>query len=212
MWFQAGADLVVVVHLLFIGFVVGGVFLAWRWPRIVWAHVPAVVYGALVEFAGFTCPLTLLENDLRRRAGEAGYRGGFIDHYLAKVIYPPGLTRGMQIGLGLLVLLVAIIGYRGFARRHSAFAWPRRPTYLPGACGAPPAQGQALTVPDEADWHRPGLEGDRLVNKYRQAGCGAGGEAELISDTSAGDDVHAQQREARLQGPRAFVARRPRLV
>lgn len=118
MWFQAGADLVVVVHLLFIGFVVGGVFLAWRWPRIVWAHVPAVVYGALVEFAGFTCPLTLLENDLRRRAGEAGYRGGFIDHYLAKVIYPPGLTRGMQIGLGLLVLLVAIIGYGGYARRH----------------------------------------------------------------------------------------------
>ena len=82
------------------------------------AYIRAVVCGALVEFAGFTCPLTLLENDLRRRAGEAGYRGGFIDHYLARVIYPPGLTRGMQIGLGLLVLLVAIIGYLGFARRH----------------------------------------------------------------------------------------------
>lgn len=92
-----------------------------------WAHVPAVVYGALVEFAGFTCPLTLLENDLRRRAGEAGYRGGFIAHYLIKVIYPPGLTRGMQIGLGLLVLLVAIIGYRGFLHRHlPGRAWPWR--------------------------------------------------------------------------------------
>src|SRR5580658_453086 len=56
MWYQAGVDLVVVVHLLFIGFVVGGVFLAWRWPRVIWAHVPAVIYGALVEFAGFTCP------------------------------------------------------------------------------------------------------------------------------------------------------------
>ena len=118
MWYKAGADLVVIIHLLFIGFVVGGVFLAWRWPRIVWAHIPAVIYGALVEFAGFTCPLTLLENDLRRHAGQAGYRGGFIAHYLVKVIYPPGLTRGMQIGLGLLVLLVAIIGYRGLLRRH----------------------------------------------------------------------------------------------
>jgi len=118
MWYRAGADFVVVVHLLFICFVVGGVFLAWRWPRVVWVHIPAVVYGALVEFAGFTCPLTLLENGLRRRAGQAGYQGGFISHYLVKVIYPPGLTRGMQVGLGLLVLLVAVIGYRGFLRRH----------------------------------------------------------------------------------------------
>jgi Protein of Unknown function (DUF2784) len=121
-WYRAGADLVVVVHLLFIAFVVGGVFLAWRWPRIIWLHIPAVAYGALVEFAGFTCPLTLLENYLRHRAGEAGYHGGFIAHYLVKVIYPPGLTRGMQIGLGVLVMLVAVIGYRGFLRRHP----PRR--------------------------------------------------------------------------------------
>jgi hypothetical protein len=117
-WYRAGVDLVVVVHLLFIGFVVAGVFLAWRWPRIVWAHIPAVAYGALVEFVGFTCPLTLLENYLRRRSGEAGYRGGFIAHYLVKVIYPPGLTRGMQVGLGFVVVLVAVIGYRGFLRRH----------------------------------------------------------------------------------------------
>jgi len=89
---------VVVVHLLFIGFVVGGVFLAWRWPRIVWAHIPAVIYGALVEFASVTCPLTVLENDLRRHAGEGGYRGGFIAHYLVKVVYPPGLTRGCRSG------------------------------------------------------------------------------------------------------------------
>jgi Protein of Unknown function (DUF2784) len=64
-------------------------------PDHLGAH-PAVVYSAPVEFAGFTCPLTLLENDLRRHAGEAGYRGGFIDHYLVAVIYPPGLTRGMR--------------------------------------------------------------------------------------------------------------------
>ena len=78
--------------------------------------------GALVECASFTCPLTLLENHLRQRAGEAGYRGGFISHYLVKVIYPPGLTHGMQIGLGVLLLLVAIIGYWGFLRRHVASA------------------------------------------------------------------------------------------
>ena len=134
MWYRVGADLVVVIHLLFICFVVGGAFLTWRWPRVVWAHVPAVIYGALVEFAGFTCPLTIVENDLRRRAGEAGYSGGFIDHYLIKVIYPPGLTHGMQIGLGVLVLLLAIIGYWGFVHRHQwIHAWRH-----PGSVGARP--------------------------------------------------------------------------
>jgi Protein of Unknown function (DUF2784) len=103
LWYRAGADLVVVVHLVFIGFIVGGAFLTWRWPLIIWAHIPALIYGALVEFAGFTCPLTSLENDLRQRAGEAGYRDGFIAHYLVKVIYPPGLTHAMQIGLGVLL-------------------------------------------------------------------------------------------------------------
>jgi Protein of Unknown function (DUF2784) len=130
MWYHIAADLVMVVHLLFIGFVVGGVFLAWRWPRIVWAHLPAVVYGALVEFVGFTCPLTLLENDLRRRAGDAGYRGGFIAHYLVRVIYPAGLTRGTQVGLGAGVLLIAVAGYWGLLRRHApgrAFGSGRRP-------------------------------------------------------------------------------------
>jgi hypothetical protein len=86
-----------------------------------------VIYGALVEFAGFTCPLTLLENDLRQRAGDAGYRDGFIAHYLVRVIYPPGLTHGMQFGLGVLLLLVAIIGYWGFLRRRGrgvAEPWP----------------------------------------------------------------------------------------
>jgi hypothetical protein len=117
MWYRAGADLVVIIHLLFIGFVAGGVFLTWRWPWIAWAHIPAVIYGALVEFASFTCPLTVLENDLRLSAGEAGYSGGFIDHYLIQVIYPRGLTQGMQIGLGVLVLLVALVGYWRLVRR-----------------------------------------------------------------------------------------------
>jgi hypothetical protein len=99
MWYRAAADLVMVVHLLFISFVVGGAFLAWRWPRIIWAHIPAAVYHALVEFAGFTCPLTLLENYLRRRAGQAGYRGGFIAHYLVPVMLAmPGEHGGQGQG------------------------------------------------------------------------------------------------------------------
>ena len=111
MWYRVAADAVLVVHLLFIGFVVGGVFLAWRWPRVIWMQLPAMVYGALIEFVGFTCPLTPLQNYLQRRAGEAGYSGGFISHYLIQWIYPAGLTRGIQIGLGLFVLLIAVIGY-----------------------------------------------------------------------------------------------------
>jgi hypothetical protein len=118
MWYRVAADVVLIVHLLFIGFVVGGVFLAWRWPRVIWVQLPAMVYGALIEFVGFTCPLTPLQNYLMRRAGEAGYSGGFISHYLIQWIYPAGLTRGIQIGLGLFVLLIAAIGYGGYLRRH----------------------------------------------------------------------------------------------
>lgn len=84
MWYRIAADLVLVVHLLFIVFVIAGAFLAWRWPRLIWAAVPAMVYGALVEFAGFTCPLTTLQNYLLRHGGQRGYRGGFISHYLVQ--------------------------------------------------------------------------------------------------------------------------------
>jgi len=158
MWYRAGADVVVVIHLLFIGFVVGGVFLAWRWPPIVWAHIPAVAYGALVELAGFICPLTLLENDLRQRAGQPGYRGGFIAHYLVKVIYPPGLTRGMQTGLGVVVLLVAIVGYRGFLRRHPAGrAWRE---HWPGGR---PAGARCAAANPAAHWTGRPRSGARAV-------------------------------------------------
>jgi Protein of Unknown function (DUF2784) len=122
------------------------VFVTWRWPLIIWAHIPAVIYAAPVEFAGFTCPLTLLENDLRQRAGDAGYRDGFIAHYLVKVIYPPGLTHGMQVGLGVLLLLVAIIGYWSFLRRQrrrAARAWPIARGRNMGRA-PPPARGAAV--------------------------------------------------------------------
>ena len=147
MWYRAGAELVVVVHMLVIGFIVGGVFLTWRWPLIVWVHIPAVIYGAVVEFAGFACPLTLLENDLRQRAGEAGYRDGFITHYLVKVIYPPGghawdairAGRVASTGGGHRILGVSAPAWVGrgesLGRWLAAGTWGRTP---------PPAGGAAV--------------------------------------------------------------------
>ena len=101
---RVAADLVVVLHCLFVLFVVAGGFLAWRWPRLVWLHLPAVAWAAWIELAGWVCPLTPLENRLRRLAGEGEYRGGFVEHYVLPALYPSGLTRSRQVILGLLVL------------------------------------------------------------------------------------------------------------
>lgn len=95
------ADAVLVLHFGFVLFVVCGGLLALRWPRVAWLHVPAAAWGIAVEFAGWLCPLTPLENHLRARAGEFGYGGDFIARYLLPVIYPEGLTREAQITLGL---------------------------------------------------------------------------------------------------------------
>lgn len=111
------ADLVVGVHLLFVVFVVGGGFLTWRWPRVAWVHVPVAVWGALVELAGWICPLTPLENALRRAAGDAGYPAGFIEHYIIPLVYPAALTRGFQIGLGAAVVAINTLAYAVLLRR-----------------------------------------------------------------------------------------------
>jgi hypothetical protein len=121
MAYRIAADLVVVVHLLFVGFVVGGGLLVWRWPELAWAHLPAAAWGALIEFAGWICPLTPLEKALRMRAGEVGYTGGFVEHYVLPVVYPADLTRGVQIVLGAGVILVNVVAYGvllGRRRRH----------------------------------------------------------------------------------------------
>ena len=117
MLYRVLADLVLVVHFLFIAFVVAGGFAAVRWPRLAWAHVPCFVWGALIEFAGWICPLTPLENDLRIASGQAGYSGGFIEHYLLPVIYPGALTREIQIWLGLSVLALNAVAYAWLLRR-----------------------------------------------------------------------------------------------
>ena len=100
------ADLTVLLHALFILFVLGGGFLVLRWPRLAWLHLPAALWGGVVELTAGICPLTDLELYWRRRGGEAGYSGSFIEHYLEPLIYPSALTAELQIVLGLGVLLL----------------------------------------------------------------------------------------------------------
>lgn len=115
------ADAVLLLHGLFILFAVLGGLLVWRWPRLAWLHLPAAAWAAWVAAAGWICPLTPLENVLRRSAGEAGYSGGFIAHYLLGLIYPEGLTRSVQVALGIgVVLLNGILYALRIARRKRA--------------------------------------------------------------------------------------------
>ena len=113
------ADLVFLAHLAFVLFVIlGGIAVWWR-PKLAWLHVPAVAWGALIEFAGWICPLTPWEQSLRRLAGENGYSGGFVEHYLFPLLYPEGLTRDVQIVLGILVLAINGVTYALILRRRS---------------------------------------------------------------------------------------------
>lgn len=102
---------VVLTHLLFIAFVLLGGVLVLRWRRVVWVHLPAVAWGVIVEVMHLQCPLTPLENSLRRAAGEAGYSGGFIEQYLLTLLYPAGLTPQIQLWLGAVVVVVNALVY-----------------------------------------------------------------------------------------------------
>ena len=110
-WLAFAADAVVVVHVLFIVFVVLGGLLVWRWPLLVVLHLPAACWGVLVEWMRWPCPLTPLEQHLRVAAGEAGYHGGFIEHYVLPILYPAVLTPQIQIALGLFVLILNLLVY-----------------------------------------------------------------------------------------------------
>lgn len=105
------ADALVLAHFLFIVFVVAGVLLVVKRPRAMWLHVPAVIWAAVIEFSGWICPLTPLENKLRVGSDGAGYTGGFIDHYIMPLIYPSGLTREMQFVMGGAVIVINLVGY-----------------------------------------------------------------------------------------------------
>ncbi len=118
MLYRLLADFVLLLHLAFIAFVVvGGLFIV-RWPRLPWLHLPAVTWGVAIELCGCVCPLTPLENRLRQLGGEAGYPGGFIEHYLWPIIYPAGLTREWQIALGLGVAALNLFAYARWWRRR----------------------------------------------------------------------------------------------
>jgi hypothetical protein len=106
--YGALADAVLTVHLAFIVFVACGSLIVLRWPRAAWFHLPSLAWAVAVECLGLGCPLTPLEVSWRRSAGGAGYPGGFIDHYVGALVYPPGLTRAIEVVLG--TTLVAVNG------------------------------------------------------------------------------------------------------
>lgn len=112
------ADVAIVVHFLFILFVVAGGLLTLHQPRAAWLHLPAACWGAFIEFAGWICPLTPLENHLRRLGGEASYTGDFVTRYLIPVIYPAGLSAFTQYILGGLVIAVNLMIYGYIFRRR----------------------------------------------------------------------------------------------
>ncbi|HEY8462341.1 MAG TPA: DUF2784 domain-containing protein [Blastocatellia bacterium] len=117
--YRALADLVVVLHMAFVLFAALGGFLTFKWRRVAWFHIPAAMWAALIEFAGWECPLTPLENWLRRMSGQAGYQTSFIERYLLPAIYPAPLTRSHHIILGLLVIGVNLAIYWALWRRPS---------------------------------------------------------------------------------------------
>jgi len=111
------ADLVTLLHMGFVGFVALGGWMVLRWPRLAWLHVPAFTWGALISFGGWICPLTPLENALRRAAGEEGIGESFIEHYLLPILYPGALTRELQIAMGVGVLVLNLGIYALLLRR-----------------------------------------------------------------------------------------------
>src|SRR5688572_6554787 len=109
--YAALAALVVFAHLVFVVFATLGGMLALRWPRVAWVHLPAAIWAVFVEFSGGVCPLTPLENALRRRAGLDDYTGDFVANYVFPVLYPEGLTRDAQVAIGVFVLALNGIAY-----------------------------------------------------------------------------------------------------
>jgi uncharacterized protein DUF2784 len=117
--FRLLADTIVAAHLAFVLFVVLGGVLVLRWRRLMWLHIPSAAWGIAVEFAGWVCPLTPIENVLRERAGMAAYQGDFIEQYVVPLLYPGRLTRATQFALGGAALLVNSLVYWRLASRSA---------------------------------------------------------------------------------------------
>src|ERR1043166_2544889 len=117
MRYRVLADGIMLLHFAYIVFVIGGALLVLQRRWWMWLHLPAVAWGVWVEFFARMCPLTPLENALRARAGQAGYAGGFIDHYITRLVYPEGLTARGQVVLGACVVIVNVLLYTRIWRR-----------------------------------------------------------------------------------------------
>lgn len=137
MGWRLAADAVMVLHAAFVVFVVAGGLLALRWRWVAIAHLPAALYGVMIEVIGFTCPLTPLEKALRRRAGSSGYDGGFVEHYVVPVLYPGEFTPGVEVTLAAGLVAVNAAVYTVFWRRgrRARLLTPR----CSGATSCPPA-------------------------------------------------------------------------
>ena len=127
MLYRALADTVLVAHFAFVLFAVLGGLLALRWRRVLWLHLPAVAWGLLVQLVNWDCPLTPLENYFRRLGGEAGYAGGFIEHYVHATLYPEQITHALRFGLGLVLLAVNLAAYSLVLHGARRTAPPRGP-------------------------------------------------------------------------------------
>lgn len=120
MLYRILAELVLVVHFLFIAFALFGGYLVIRWRKIIFLHLPCLAWGIYIELSGGICPLTPLENKLRRAAGDAGYDGGFIEHYITAIIYPDGLTHTMQLALAGILVVLNAVAYALVIRKYRA--------------------------------------------------------------------------------------------
>jgi hypothetical protein len=121
MGYRLVADAAMVAHFLFLAYLVVGGFIAWRWPWTIWTHIAVALYGLFNVIVGWPCPLTHVENWGRARAGEATLPGtGFIDHYIAGVIYPQEHEALVQV----LVACVVFSSWIGFLIRR-----PRGPLH-----------------------------------------------------------------------------------
>ncbi|MEO7837213.1 MAG: DUF2784 domain-containing protein [Acidimicrobiales bacterium] len=140
MLYRILADGVMIFHFAFIMYVATGVMLAWRWPALVWVHLPALAWGVGTVTIGFPCPLTPLEKGLRHLAGDAGYEGGFVDHYMEGVIYPDKYSFFLRA----LAVVTIVAGYLGL--RH------RARTVLPPNDGTAQAvNAELLDIADNVD-------------------------------------------------------------
>src|SRR5215475_11370527 len=126
MLYRVLADVIVALHLAFVLFVVYGRILVLRCRPALWVHLPCAVWGVMVEVAGWTCPLTPLENWFRNLGEEAGYTSGFVEHYLLSILYPAGLTRHLQMALGFTVVVVNVSVYWRIVSRARGVSVPRR--------------------------------------------------------------------------------------